>query len=191
MISSKDAKEVGITEHHTHKGICVAFHMRLSVEMKGRVTVTQSSNAAGKTKKNEECQQIQKQRDEGYKRINKFNSNKAEQQQQRNIAAREAALEHLSIKQQYGYADHARIYDFAERVEDAPIHTIDASIAFAPITGTDFARAACRMSSTPACLVELIHEQLRHGRPPGRMPAMTRRPVMGGVALSSPPQLFL
>ena len=73
-------------------------------------------------------------RDKGYKRIDKFNSNKAEQQQQRNIAAREAALEHLSIKQQFGYADHTRMYDFAERGEDAPIHTIDASIAHAPIT---------------------------------------------------------
>ena len=172
--------------------IPIRFFLNWSIEMKGRVTVTQSSNAAGKTiKKTRSTNKIRKQRDKGYKRIDKFHSNKAEQQQQRNIAAREAALEHLSIKQQYGYADHARIYDFAERVEDAPIHTIDASIAFAPITGTDFARAACRMSSTPACLVELIHEQLRHGRPPGRMPAMTRRPVMGGVALSSPPQLFL
>ena len=73
-------------------------------------------------------------RDKGYKRIDKFNSNKAEQQQQRNIAAREAALEHLSIKQQFGYADHTRMYDFAERGEDAPIHTIDASMAHAPIT---------------------------------------------------------
>ena len=50
------------------------------------------------------------------------------------IAAREAALEHLGIKQQFGYADHAGIYDFAERVEDAPIHTIDGSVAPAPIT---------------------------------------------------------
>ena len=36
-----------------------------------------------------------------------------------------------------------------------------------------FARAACRMSLTPACLVKTIHEQPRHGRLPGRMPAMT------------------
>ena len=38
------------------------------------------------------------------------------------------------ITQQFGYADHARIYDFAKRVEDAPIHTIDASVAPAQIT---------------------------------------------------------
>ena len=49
MVSSKDAKEVGIREHHTHNGICVAFHMRLSVEMKGHLAITQSRNAAGKT----------------------------------------------------------------------------------------------------------------------------------------------
>ena len=46
----------------------------------------------------------------------------------------EAALEHLGIKLQFVYADHATIYNFAERVEDAPIHTIDASVAPAPIT---------------------------------------------------------
>ena len=69
MVSSKDAKEVGNREHHTHNGICVAFHLRFaaekewrvfisfpirffwnrSIEMKGHVAVTQSSNAAGKT----------------------------------------------------------------------------------------------------------------------------------------------
>ena len=56
--------------------------------------------------------------------------------QQRDKAAREAALEHLGIKQQFGYSDHATIYhdNFAERVEDAQIHTINASVAPAPIT---------------------------------------------------------
>ena len=70
IISSKDAKEVGNREHHTHNGICVAFHLRFaekdwrvfisssfpirfflnwSIEMKGRVSITQSSKAAGKT----------------------------------------------------------------------------------------------------------------------------------------------
>ena len=38
----------------------------------------------------------------GSKQIEKFDSNKAEQQQQRDIADREAALEHLGIKQQFG-----------------------------------------------------------------------------------------
>ena len=69
MNSSKDAKEVGNREHHTHSGICVAFrlpfaaekecrvfisfqirsYLKWSIEMKGRVAATQSSNAAGKT----------------------------------------------------------------------------------------------------------------------------------------------
>ena len=66
----------------------------------------------------------------------KFNSNKAEQQQERDIAAREAALKHLCIKQQFGYADQAIIYEIVECAEDAqtPIHIINASIAPAPIT---------------------------------------------------------
>ena len=68
MVSSKDAKEVGNREHHMHNGICVEFHLRFaaekqrnfyffpdqifldwSIEMKGRLAITQSSNAAGKT----------------------------------------------------------------------------------------------------------------------------------------------
>ena len=32
MVSSKDAKEVGNREHHTHSGICVAFHLRFAAE---------------------------------------------------------------------------------------------------------------------------------------------------------------
>ena len=77
--------------------------------MKGRVAVTQSSNAAGKTKdKTRSANQIQKQCDKGYKRIYKFNTSsiKAEQQQQKDIAAREAAQEHLGMTQ----------HDFAERL---------------------------------------------------------------------------
>ena len=85
--------------------------------------------------------------EKGYKPIHKratsestnstvINLNKAEQQQERDIAASEAALKHLDIKLQFGYADHATIYDFAERAEDTqtPIHIINASIAPAPIT---------------------------------------------------------
>ena len=76
----------------------------------------QFSNAAGnlKTKKKaRSTNQTQKHRYKGYKRIDKFNSNKAEPQQQRGIAAREAALEHRGIKQQFCYAGHATIYNFA------------------------------------------------------------------------------
>ena len=109
MISSKDSKEVGNREHHAHSGIYVAFQLwfaaekewrvfisfpirffwNFSIEMKRRVAVTQSSSAPGMTmKKTRSANKIQKQRDKGYKRIEKFNSNKEEQQQQRNIAAR-------------------------------------------------------------------------------------------------------
>ena len=74
--------------------------------MNRRVFVRQSSNTAGKTKKTRSSNQIKRQRDRGYKQIDKFNSNKAEQQQQKDIAAREAAQEHLGMTQ----------HDFAERL---------------------------------------------------------------------------
>ena len=32
MVSSKDAKEVGNREHHTHSGICVASQLRFAAE---------------------------------------------------------------------------------------------------------------------------------------------------------------
>ena len=40
MASSKDAKEVGNREHHTHSGICVAFHLRFAAEKEWRVFVS-------------------------------------------------------------------------------------------------------------------------------------------------------
>ena len=76
MFSLKNAKEGGNREHHTHRGTCVAFYLLFaacsllprrsgkylfisqsdlflnwSFKMKGYVDVTQSSNAADKTKK--------------------------------------------------------------------------------------------------------------------------------------------
>ena len=108
-------------------------------------------------KKTRNDNKIQKQRYKGYKRIDKFNINnlRSEQQQpeQRNIAAREAALQNLGIKQRFGYTDHARIYDFAECVEDAPIHTIDASIAPAPITVTEYRDMLYNMLYSLHCYV--------------------------------------
>ena len=118
---SKDAKEVGNREHHTQ--ICVVFHLRFaaekdgrvfisfpirfflnwSIEVKGHFAVTQSSNAAGKTKKNEECRQQNPKARANSKSTNSTLSNKAEQQQERDIAAREAALKHLDNKQPFGF----------------------------------------------------------------------------------------
>ena len=71
MVSSKDAKEGGNRELPTHSGICVAFHLQFaakkewrvfisfpirfrlnwSIEMKGRVAVTQSSKTKKKMKR--------------------------------------------------------------------------------------------------------------------------------------------
>ena len=131
---------------HTHNGICVAFHLRFapekewrvpirlflhwSIEMKGRVAVTQSSNATGTSIKKR-----------GESTKSKSSATRATSEstnsrviKQSNNSRGTLLLVRLGIKQQFGYADHARIYDFAERVEDAPIHTIDASVAPAPIT---------------------------------------------------------
>ena len=40
MVSSKDAKEVGNREHHTHSGICVAFHLLFAVEKEWQVFIS-------------------------------------------------------------------------------------------------------------------------------------------------------
>ena len=40
MVSSKDAKEVGNREHHTHSGICVAFHLWFAGEKEWRVFIS-------------------------------------------------------------------------------------------------------------------------------------------------------
>ena len=40
MVSSKDAKEVGNREHHTHSGICVAFRLRFAGEKEWRVFIS-------------------------------------------------------------------------------------------------------------------------------------------------------
>ena len=40
MVSSKDAKEVGNREHHTHSGICVAFHLLFAAEKEWRVFIS-------------------------------------------------------------------------------------------------------------------------------------------------------
>ena len=39
MVSSKDVKEVGNREHHTHSGICVAFRLPFAAEEEWRVFI--------------------------------------------------------------------------------------------------------------------------------------------------------
>ena len=39
MVSSKDSKDVGNREHHTHSWICVAFHLQLAAEKEWRVFI--------------------------------------------------------------------------------------------------------------------------------------------------------
>ena len=81
------------------------FFLNWSIEMKGHVAVMQS-------------RKIQKQRDKGYKRINKFNSNKASRATtgEGHCCSRgcPGASSIRGIKQRFGYANHATIYDFAE-----------------------------------------------------------------------------
>ena len=56
---------------------------------------------------------------------------------------------------------------------------------------SSFARAACCVSSTPACLVILIINNRVMDASQAACQRWPRRPVMGGVALTSPPRLFL
>ena len=40
MVSSKDANEGGNREHHTHSGICVAFHLQFAAEKEWQVFIS-------------------------------------------------------------------------------------------------------------------------------------------------------
>ena len=73
-------------------------------------------------------------------RIQMFNNKKAEQQQSKDFAARQAALDKMGLpaeQQQFSYEDHREIYNYAqERAphHQPPIKTIDASVAAPEVT---------------------------------------------------------
>ena len=65
----------------------------------------------------------------------RFNNKKAEEQQAKDMMARQAALEKMGMpveQQEFGFEDHKALYNYAqERAphHQAPIRVIDASVA--------------------------------------------------------------
>ncbi len=57
-----------------------------------------------------------------------------EEQDAKESLAQRQALEKLGISQEFNYADHSEIYNYAYHAVDAPSETVDASIAPPEIT---------------------------------------------------------
>ena len=177
MVSSKDAKEVGNREHHTHNGICVAFHLRFaaekewrvfisfpirffwnrSIEMKGHVAVTQSSNAAGKTIKKRGVPTKFK---SSATRATSESTNSTGIKQSNNsrgtlLLARLlwSIFNHLGIKQQFGYVDHAGYMTLQSVLRTLQFKlSMQAIVSLSILNTMSTPSALHRLSSTPRSL---------------------------------------
>ena len=63
-----------------------------------------------------------------------FAQKKLEERDAKESQARQQALEKLGITQEFKYKHHAEIYKYADHAVEAPIETVDASIAPPEIT---------------------------------------------------------
>ena len=106
-------------------------------------------NADGTLKKKHRNspKQIQLRREKDLQKLLAFNTKKAEEQQMKDMTAREEALKKLGTVQDFGFADHAKMYNFADDQIVAPIQIIDASVP--PPAVTSYPEYPCREFSTP------------------------------------------
>ena len=72
--------------------------------------------------------QLDKDHQDNRERMSKFLQKKVEEQAEKDLLARQQALEQLSITQEFNHADHAEIYSYASDAVEAPIETVDGSI---------------------------------------------------------------
>ena len=72
--------------------------------------------------------QLEKDRQKNRERMSNFLQKKDAVQAEKDSLARQQALEHLGITQEFNHADHAEIYRFAADAVEAPIETVDGSI---------------------------------------------------------------
>ena len=66
--------------------------------------------------------------------MSKFLQKKDEERAVKDALARQKSLEQNGITQEFNYADHAEIYNYADQAHAAPIETVDASIPPPEIT---------------------------------------------------------
>ena len=85
-------------------------------------------------KKRKSSNQLEKDRQDNRERMSTFAQKKMEEQDAKESQARQQALKKLGITQEFNYKHHAEIYNYAVHAVDAPIETVDASIAPPDIT---------------------------------------------------------
>ena len=85
-------------------------------------------------KKRKSSNQLEKDRQDNRERMSTFAQKKIEERDAKESQARTQALEKLGITQEFKYKHHAEIYKYADHAVEAPIVTVDASIAPPKIT---------------------------------------------------------
>jgi len=85
-------------------------------------------------KKRKSSNQLEKDRQDNRERMSTFAQKKMEERDAKESQARTQALEKLGITQEFKYKHHAEIYKYADHAVEAPIVTVDASIAPPKIT---------------------------------------------------------
>jgi len=85
-------------------------------------------------KKRKSSNQLEKDRQDNRERMSTFAQKKMEERDAKESQARQQALEKLGITQEFKYKHHAEIYKYADHAVEAPIETVDASIAPPKIT---------------------------------------------------------
>jgi hypothetical protein len=102
--------------------VCTLVHAELTLSNFCMVKKRKSSN------------QLEKDRQDNRERMSTFAQKKMEEQDAKESQARQQALKKLGITQEFNYKHHAEIYNYAVHAVDAPIETVDASIAPPDIT---------------------------------------------------------
>ena len=80
-------------------------------------------------KKRKSDKRVEKEREDGHKRIEDKIIKKEEKKLEEGMVARQVALNDLGIKREYNFADHQGIYAYSNDREGAPIKTIGDKIA--------------------------------------------------------------
>ena len=80
-------------------------------------------------KKRKSSNQCEKDREDNRKRMSTFAQKKMEEQDAMESQARQQALKKLGVTQEFDCAEHAEVYNYADHAVEAPIETVDASIA--------------------------------------------------------------
>ena len=124
-------------------------------------------------KKRKSSNQLEKDRQDNRERMSTFAQKKMEEQDAKESQARQQALEKLGITQEFKYKHHAEIHNYADHAVEAPIETVDASIAPPKITIEqleDQSSSESEQNNDPSKLALPVS-----ARPAVRMSSVTKR----------------